>query len=262
MIGDIINVGAQLGTGIFRHQQLMKQQARPKFENTEYGKWLQRVRTQGAISPEQRSMMMGQVGRETGTAAALGKSAYLAQGRAERGRSISLAGGAAKFDLARTREMGEAARDIEAKNLASKAEAEEMFARVGSEWNETRRQEKQALAAARQENITGTLVGMIPGVGGIIKGLLPKSAPNVSEKPTYGAVAPGGGLLQQGGKPYMPAGLIGMGGLLAGGRPLSKDFLDDISDPAILGRMFDESTDDKYRGQIIARLERLKREAK
>lgn len=160
--------------GIVRHQGLMKQRARKPFETTAYGQELKQKGEKGTVDVE------GRVGRYAGDVyGQAARTTAETRGRLyARGMGGSMAGQRALNEpgmQAAGMVAGERGR-LEEANEQTRQSARDLYGRLSTEWDEQRRQEQKAIDQARQENISGSLIGAAGsavnlGVGAITGGL-------------------------------------------------------------------------------------------
>jgi hypothetical protein len=130
---------------------------RPKtFGSTARGKYLKKTMKTGQYSPEMRSAIVGRTGAAAGQAAQENTARIRGYLQA-RGMGNSLAGTRALAEpgLEQQRITGNAARDIEIENEASKARAKDDYGRESLSYGEARRQQMMG----NNQELIGGLVG-------------------------------------------------------------------------------------------------------
>lgn len=130
---------------------------RPKpFRDTPRGKYLQKIRKEGVISPLEKRQILGGVVRTSGGIGGRRRESYL--GRLQSlGAGGSIAGEEAVADIGSEfqQQLGETGTKVDIANVQSKRAAEEAYATGATEYGEAERQRKQQMV----ENLLGGLGG-------------------------------------------------------------------------------------------------------
>lgn len=139
----------KLATGLFSRKK--------PFRDTAYGKYLNKIRTEGAISPLEKSKVLGGVARTSGGVGGRRRESYLGRLKSM-GVSGSIAGEEKAADIGSEyqQQLGETSQDVDIANIKAKRVAREAYARGADEAEEEKRQWGQNLVQNFLSGVTET----------------------------------------------------------------------------------------------------------
>lgn len=188
---------AGLGGGIAKHQALMKQRARPAYDKTEEGRWLQNRMMKGGFDVSQRLQPFAtDVFTRTGEEQAGAQGRFVRSGMEQSGAASQMI---AKIGMEGTGQVGRERGRLTDINQQIMDEARGRYSSNKTQWNEERRREQQALDVARRENIVSTITGMVPLVGKAVGNFINSRYPKKGTGQDYSGIkTPAGGGLDPG----------------------------------------------------------------
>jgi len=144
---------------------------RPKFKDTETARVLKRLSEQGVYSPAARGNLVGRMSGTLGNLANTRKT-NLRGWLESRGMGKSIAGRSLIDSVDRDvmKRLSDYARDLDARNELSKANALREYAERAAAWNQRRREEE---SRARRELFRGLGNALAGGIGAYARGLAP-----------------------------------------------------------------------------------------
>jgi len=160
---------AKAGTALGKYAYNRYFNKQPGFEDTDYGKRLKQLSTEGMYNSRVRSNIIGNVAQQTANVAANTKADMTGR-LINSGMEGSIAGQASlnQIDNARMGQIGAATQDIETKNELSKEQYK-------NEYAQAKQQYKDRIAAQKQANNKELVGGLLDAAGGYVGGKINQS---------------------------------------------------------------------------------------
>ena len=154
----IVAKGLKTGFDYFSNHTDLKRRQRAldrigPYDKTAEGSYLQKLRTQGAISPQEQGGIIGRVAQQAGGIARQGRQEYLGRVQRRMGTSGSIAfeHGAGAFGRQAMKQVGDATQKIALENTRTKAEGERLYAFGKQGFDERKLAQQEAIDSGKSQ---------------------------------------------------------------------------------------------------------------